>query len=228
MERRQFLAAASLSTVSALAGCSSVLGKSNPNTYLAKPKDQQAKSADLVYPAWGQKLPAATMTAPLNDQQTITIPDHFSGQNFFLTFFYSHCSTVCPVMLADLRNVQAKAAKAGLNDVGFVATTFDPQQDTPTRLRSFAKEKYIDMQAGNWYFLRPKTPARAEKIVHGEYGIKFAKSYTKNDVTYYRHMAVIVLVNDKGYVERTYKNSLESKIQWETLWNDLQKLEKRE
>jgi len=229
MRRRTFLAGAVTSAELGLAGCAGVLGRraSSPNTYLAKPADQQAKSKDLVYPAWGQQFPRATLPAVFHGGTQVTMPDAFAGRNFFATFFYSHCPSVCPVLVSDMRAVQTKALAAG-DDTAFVATTFDPRQDTKARLQTFAHEKYVDLSASDWYFLRPPSPKRAKDVIQGEYGIKFAPSYTKDGVTYFSHAAVIFLVNDKGYVERTYRNSLEKKVPWQHLWTDLKRLRERE
>ncbi|MFB6129634.1 MAG: SCO family protein [Salinigranum sp.] len=227
MNRRRYLRDASVALTSGLAGCAGVLGATgNPNTHLPKPSDQKAKSRDLVYPAWGQRFPKSTLPAVFHGG-SITLPDSFSGKNFFATFFYSHCPTVCPVQISDMRAVQTKALKAGY-DTAFAAATFDPRQDTNSRLQTFAKDKYVNLDAGDWYFLRPPDPQTARKVVQGTYGIKFGKSFSKNGTTYYNHMSLIFLVNGEGYVERTYKSALNHKVQWQTLWNDLQKLRSKQ
>jgi len=228
MNRRALLRTAAAASLAGIAGCSGVVGRSasSGNTYLAKPRSQRAKSEALVYPAWGQAFPTSTVPAVFHEG-SVTVPTDFSGKNFFLTWFYSYCPSVCPVEVGDLRAIQAKALKSGY-DTRFVAGVFDPRQDTKQRLETFAREKYVDLQAGDWYFLRPSTPSSAKRIVTGTYGVNYQPSQVKDGIQFYDHGAYVFLVNDAGYVERVYHNSLESKVQWQPMWADLQTLRKRE
>ena len=230
MNRRDVLRGASLATLTGLAGCTGVLGgsggTSTPNTYLPRPSDQKAKSENLVYPAWGQQFPTSTLPAVFHDG-SVTMPGDFSGKNFFAVWFYSHCPTVCPVEISDMRSLQTKALQASY-DTRFVAATFNPTQDTKSRLKAYAKEKYVNLNAGDWYFLRPTSEKAAKPIATGKYGIKFGKSYEQNGTQYYHHGAIIFLVNGNGHVERTYHSSLNHKVQWQPMWKDLKALRKKE
>jgi len=229
MNRRDVLRGGSLAALSGLAGCSGALGgsgASSPNTHLHKPSGQRAKSKALAYPAWSQRFPTSTIPAVFHDG-SLTVPTDLSGKDFFFVWFYSHCPTVCPVEMADMRSLQTKALGAGY-DTRFVAATFDPVQDTKERLRTYAKDEYVDLQAKDWYFLRPPNPQDAKTLATDKYGITFQKSYAKDGVQYYRHGAIIFLVNADGYVERTYKSQLNHKVQWEPMWSDLKTLRKRE
>jgi len=228
MDRREYLRNAVVAgTVPLVAGCLGSSGGSS-KTHFGKPKDQAAKSADLPYPAWGQQLPSVTVPAPLQGGTEVTIPDQFSGKNVMLTFFYSHCPAVCQIMISQLRSIQTDAVNNGYADeVVFLAVDFDPARDTADRLRSYAKEKHVDLNAGNWYFLRPKSPARAKSVVQDTYGIKFQKTTPKNadpGVYYFNHLGMIFLANRRGYVERTYQFTQTGNSPWQSKRDDLKKL----
>lgn len=95
-----------------------------------------------------------------------------------------------------------------------MAVAFDPSRDTEKKLRDYARKTRIDLEAGNWYFLRPETAKRA-KSVSERFGVKFKKFRPeKNEPYMFTHTAVIYLINSRGYVERAYlgKNPVATKI----------------
>ena len=66
------------------------------------------------------------------------------GKAVYLTFVYSHCPDVCPLMLQALG-----AAKRGLKDPGsmqIVAVSVDPKGDTPKAVKSFLKQRLLTGQ----------------------------------------------------------------------------------
>jgi protein SCO1 len=63
------------------------------------------------------------------------------GKAVYLTFVYSHCPDVCPLMMQALG-----AAKRGLKDPGsmqIVAVSVDPKGDTPKAVKSFLKQRLL-------------------------------------------------------------------------------------
>ncbi len=63
------------------------------------------------------------------------------GKAVYLTFVYSHCPDVCPLMLQALG-----AAKRGLKDpssMQIIAVSVDPKGDTPAAVKSFLKQRLL-------------------------------------------------------------------------------------
>jgi protein SCO1 len=63
------------------------------------------------------------------------------GKAVYLTFVYSHCPDVCPLMLQALG-----AAKRGLKDpssMQIIAVSVDPKGDTPAAVKSFLKKRLL-------------------------------------------------------------------------------------
>ncbi|MFC4408362.1 SCO family protein [Haloarchaeobius iranensis] len=206
MQRRTFIASAG--TVvggSTLSGCLGVLGgESNPNVVLGDP-GRPFDSADVAYPAWGEQLPDVTLPAPLESRElelgSIARPR-------LLTFFYSNCRTVCPVLISALRNIQTHAADNGYADaVAFLPVTFDPERDTADRLQTYAEERNVATDAGNWHFLRPESAERARVVVEEEFGVAFRRTHPDDmDGYMFTHTSLTLLVNADGYVERAYRD----------------------
>src|SRR5699024_1258787 len=60
---------------------------------------------------------------------------HFSdlqGKYVFMTFFYTSCSTVCPQLEMNVKEVYNQVPETYLEeDVVFLSVSFDPDRDTP-------------------------------------------------------------------------------------------------
>jgi protein SCO1/2 len=60
------------------------------------------------------------------------------GRPVVLAFIYTSCTTVCPLTSHALSELQSKLGSAR-DRVHLVSITIDPEQDTPARLREYAK-----------------------------------------------------------------------------------------
>ncbi|WP_424019384.1 SCO family protein [Halorientalis pallida] len=235
MDRRQYLRTALGTTAGtvAVAGC---LGGGDsadeyPNMKLPK-QEMSFDPEDVRFPAWGQRIPAATLPRALGEGEMST---RGFDEPLALTFVFSNCMTACPLLTQALVSAQGKALDEGWGDaVEFAEITFDPARDTPERLRTYADERNVALDAGNWTFLRPETEARAKAVVQEQFGVHFEKAYPENgtgtDSTgtetdadsstpstatasepndsegyMFTHRSLILLVNAEGYVERFWR-----------------------
>ena len=71
--------------------------------------------------------------------------DGLSDELLVVTFVFTHCPDVCPVITHTLKAVQAGLSEELADDVGFVSITVDPVRDTPERLLTYTE--YHDV---NW------------------------------------------------------------------------------
>ncbi|WP_276300550.1 SCO family protein [Halorussus lipolyticus] len=208
MNRRDYLrTATAVGLAGSVAGCTGFLGSDgNPNVTLPRPdRENDVDSETLPYPAWGQRVPDVSLPAPLDDR---TVELRSVGKPMVLTFFYSHCQTVCPVLVSAVRNVHTHSLNQGYADeVAFFPTTFDPERDDAERLRTYAEEMNVDVDAGNWQFLRPESKDRAKAVVQDEFGVAFERTHPDEMEKYmFTHSALTFLVNAEGYVERAYRS----------------------
>ena len=65
--------------------------------------------------------------------------DLVKGRNVAINFIFTTCTTVCPVLTATFRRVQAELEKSQ-SDVKLISISVDPTVDTPERLRDFAEK----------------------------------------------------------------------------------------
>jgi len=114
-------------------------------------------------------------------------PDHgeeisteqFEGERAFLwTSFYTNCPDgVCPALILRLRRAQEYAAEKGFGDeAAFLPLTFDPERDTSQVLHEYAGQQGVDLNAGNWHFLRPESYEAGKELMMDSFGLKIEKT----------------------------------------------------
>ncbi|KOX96846.1 MULTISPECIES: SCO family protein [Halorubrum] len=210
MDRRNFLrslaASGAVAGTTATAGCAGVLGESGPEGTILGPPEQTR--GDPVHPIQGDEMPEFTVPDPITGEEISTA--QFEGERAFLwTMFYTNCPDgVCPALILRLRRAQEVAAEEGFEDeAAFLPTTFDPERDTAEVLREYADQRGVDLDAGNWHFLRPETYERGQELFDEEFGLKIEKAFDNDyeSLEYtFPHYGLILLVNKRGIVERAY------------------------
>jgi protein SCO1/2 len=96
------------------------------------------------------RLAGPLIVQPVRKAPEITLRDQdgkpftlssLRGKAVYLTFVYSHCPDVCPLMMQALG-----AAKRGLKDpasMQIVAVSVDPKGDTPKAVKSFLEQRLL-------------------------------------------------------------------------------------
>jgi protein SCO1/2 len=206
VRRRQVLQGLATAGLAGLAGCQSALGGSD-NTELSPPENyDNLQETDLPYPIHGEELPAVEVPTVLAGE-TVSTRQFVGERHVLLTFVYTRCGSICPALTSNLVRVQADAANESYGDrIALLATTFDPAYDTPDRLRSFGEKRGANVDAANWYFLRPESEARVETVVVETFGHEFSEN--PGEGMPFLHNPLLLLANDKGYVERAYTNEV--------------------
>lgn len=206
MKRRTVLtslAATGTGTLGALAGCLGGVLDTNPNVTLDKPEDYPENG--YPYRSWNDRLPDVTVPAPIEDN-SVSIRDVETP--ILMSFFFTHCQTVCPALIGALKEVQMDTIDNGYADsVTFLPMTFDPARDDAERLQAYTDKMNIATDADNWQFLRPESEQRAKEVIQEQFGVMFEKQPMEDDDGYmFAHYQVIVLANAEGYVERAYRS----------------------
>jgi len=205
MRRRALLGGIAAATTGATAGCTSALDGGPEGVVLDPQADQIADSEDLAYPAYGQSLPPFELRDPIAG---ITIDSEAVERTAIVTGVFTFCPAECGILLRRLVGVQRRVADAGLTDETlFLPITFDPERDDETALRDNAESIGVDLDAGNWHYLRPGSPERAKAVVADRLGIGFERTTESDRLRGYdfTHIVVTLLVNPDGVVERAYR-----------------------
>jgi protein SCO1 len=89
-----------------------------------------------------------------NQRGELTSLEDLQGRVVLLTFLYTSCPDICPLITTQLRQVQEELGPAG-QEVAVVAITVDPETDTVERVRLYSEAMGMNV---NWYFLTGSRP----------------------------------------------------------------------
>ncbi len=121
------------------------------------------------------------------------------GKVWVSNFFFSSCTTVCPLETANMAMLQGKMKDAGV-PVEFVSFSVDPERDTPETLRAYAEKYHADLT--NWHFLSgyafEEIQAFSEKV------FKSALSRPAPDTDQFLHGTAFYLINRDGVIVESY------------------------
>jgi protein SCO1/2 len=75
-----------------------------------------------------------------DDGKTVSLAEELNdGRPVVLNFVYTSCTGICPVMSQTFSQLQSKLGRER-ERVHMVSISIDPEQDTPARLRAYAKK----------------------------------------------------------------------------------------
>jgi protein SCO1/2 len=118
-----------------VAGCGSS-GSSKQTT-----STSAAGAAKVDYKAEAVLSPA-TPEPPLKLRNYLGQPvniDSYRGKPVLITFVYTHCPDVCPLMISNLRVAQNLMGAGGAQKAQVIAVSVDSKGDTPKTVRAFLK-----------------------------------------------------------------------------------------
>lgn len=114
------------------------------------------------------------------------------GKAVLLDFVYTACPGPCPILTGLHVEVQRALDPALRDRVRLVSISLDPRNDTPARLREYARERGAD--PGNWSFLTGS--AQDVEAVLRAYGVGSAR---QPDGTI-AHLVVTFLIDGEGRI----------------------------
>lgn len=76
---------------------------------------------------------------------------NLGGRPQVLTMFFASCEYACPVLVHDMKRVEAALPETLRGRVGFVLVTFDTERDTPAALAEYRRRQELP---ANWTLLR--------------------------------------------------------------------------
>jgi len=118
-----------------LSGCGSS-GSSKQTTAVST-----ASAVKVAYKAEAVLSPA-TPEPPLKLRNYLGQPvniDQYRGKPVLITFVYTHCPDVCPLMISNLRVAQNLMGASGPQKAQVIAVSVDARGDTPKTVRAFLK-----------------------------------------------------------------------------------------
>lgn len=114
------------------------------------------------------------------------------GRHQVVALFFSNCEYACPVIVGDMRRIQAALPEPVREDVDFLLVSLDPERDTPERLRQFRSER--GLPTAHWTLLH----GREDDV--RELAAVLGIQYRKDSRGQFAHSNVITLLSPDGEV----------------------------
>ena len=115
--------------------------------------------------------PAAPFTLTTQDDARLSLRD-LRGKVVAVTFIYASCVDTCPLLTTKLAGVQTRLGSDFGARVFFLSVTVDPERDTPTVLKGYARAHGAN--PAGWAFLTG-TPTEIRDVAR-RYGVYVRKS----------------------------------------------------
>lgn len=134
------------------------------------------------------QLPASLETS---EGSSMALSD-FRGRPLIVAMFYSHCTSVCPLLTSQLQRLVAQLSPAQQRRIRVLMVSFDSVRDTPEALRAFKAEHHIE--DGNWVLARAS--ATDVRALAAALGIQYRELPDHS----FNHSALISLADRDGTV----------------------------
>lgn len=122
------------------------------------------------------------------DDENIQFAD-LKGNVLVVVMIYTSCKAACPRLVADMKAIAQKVPTSE-TPLKYVLISIDPKNDTPARLKSFAKEN--GMEDDHWLFL---TGTEADVR---EFANVVAVKYSEISPIDFSHSNIISVFNTSG------------------------------
>ena len=126
------------------------------------------------------------------DSQAIT-NDFYKGKVYVVEFFFSSCTTICPIMNRNMLQVSQEFASQ--ENFGIASISIDPSFDTPQVLKAYASR--YKATHPNWNFLTGD-----KDTIHklSNEGFKLFAAQDKDEIDGFSHSGLFALIDQNGIV----------------------------
>ena len=154
--------------------------------------------------------------------EEVEFPEIIKGQITVMGFIFTHCPDICPMTTHNMYLTEKELKKANINEVKFVALSFDPDRDTPEVLKKFAEVRELDFNS--WTLLTGEINTVNDLLKR--FDVKAIKTDETTDAEgnyeySMMHTDRISLIDENGRLRKNYKGST---INIEELVNDIKTL----
>lgn len=113
-----------------------------------------------------------------------------AGRPLLVTMFYSHCTSVCPLLTSQLQRLVASLAPASRERIDVLMVSFDSRRDTPPELAAFKSAHHID--GPRWHVARGS--ASDVRALAAALGIQYRELPDHS----FNHSAILTLLDAQG------------------------------
>ena len=143
------------------------------------------------------------------DSVVVNFPEIIKDKITVMGFIYTHCPDICPMTTHNMVLTEERLIEEGIDDVHFVALSFDPERDSPEVLRKFAEIR--DIKFDSWIFLTGDRTTTEDLLRRFDVkAIPTDSTFFEDGTNSYSimHTDRISLINNKGILKQNYKGSI--------------------
>ena len=156
------------------------------------------------------------------DSMKVEFPKVIKGNITVIGFIYTNCPDICPMTAHNMYLTEQKLKEEGIENVKFVALSFDPGRDSPIALRKFAEIRDINFK--NWMLLTGEKNITKDLLRRFDIiALPTDSSFSdEGSVSYFMmHTDRISLIDKNGKLRKNYKGST---VNLKELYNDIKYL----
>ena len=113
------------------------------------------------------------------------------GRVQIVTLFFTSCQYACPILVHDMKKIEAGLQTAGITNVGYLLVTMDTEGDTVDRLHTFRAQRNLN---DDWLLLR----GESQDVL--ELGMLLGIKYKKETNGQFAHSNIITVLNKNGEI----------------------------
>ena len=156
------------------------------------------------------------------DSLTINFPKHYEGKILLVSFIFTNCPDICPLITHNFQLIQQKVKENKIENVSFAAISFDPERDTPSILKKFAEVRNLNLSNYNLFSGKKE---KIKSLMETFHIVAIASDTTFTDdgdpVYFFMHTDRITLVDQDQNIRKSYRGS---EINLEEIINDIKNL----
>ena len=155
--------------------------------------------------------------------EEVIFPEIIKGHITVMGFIYTHCPDICPMTTHNMYLTEKQLKEDGIENVRFVALSFDPDRDTPEVLTQFAKIRELDFNT--WTLLTGDKSTIIDLLKRFDVrAIKTDETFNEDGKSEYSmmHTDRISLIDADGILRKNYKGST---LNIEEIINDIKSIE---
>ena len=133
-------------------------------------------------------------TAWTNDAGRAIRLGELKGLPQVVAMFFANCAYACPLLVYQMKQIEAALPESVRTNVGFVLVSFDPERDTPAALRDYRASHGLG--AGRWTLLRGEPDEVLD--LAALLGVRFKRDANGQ----FLHSNAITILNADGEIAR--------------------------
>ena len=154
----------------------------------------------------------------VNQNGELISNDYYLGKVYIVEFFFTTCTTICPIMNTNLTHIQNSFTK--FSDFGIASFTINPEFDTVDVLDQYAKDNGIYNE--NWNLM---TGDRNEIYKLANDGFNLYTAASSEFIDGFEHSGYFALIDKEGFIRSRNDEFGNPKIYYKGSVNHMDKLD---